>query len=111
MADELPVRSPTAVGPTGSVLRLDDLPAPQVRRWVARRKAEVVAAVDAGLLSADEACGRYGLSIEELAGWRAAMERYGLGGLRVTRLQFYAERRPRRAAPVPPPGGPPLTKP
>jgi len=35
--------------------RLDDLPPPGIKRWVIRRKAEVVAAVRAGILSLDEA--------------------------------------------------------
>ena len=33
------------IGPDGSPLTIADLPAPGTRRWVIRRKAEVVAAV------------------------------------------------------------------
>ena len=39
-----------------SPLTLADLPPASTRRWVIRRKAEVVAAVRGGLLSLDEAC-------------------------------------------------------
>jgi hypothetical protein len=35
------------IGPDGSPLTLADLPAPGTTRWVIRRKAEIVAAVDA----------------------------------------------------------------
>jgi hypothetical protein len=77
------------VGPDGKVLTLDDLPPPETQRWVARRKAEVVAAVRAGLLSLEDACTRYNLSAEEFLGWEAAIEKHGLGGLRVTRIQQF----------------------
>ena len=77
------------MGPDGSPLTLADLPRPETRRWVARRKAEVVAAVRAGLLTLEEACDRYSLSHEEFLGWEAAIDRHGLGGLRVTRIQDY----------------------
>ena len=46
-------------GPDGSRLTLADLPTSHTKRWVIRRKAEVVAAVRGGLLSRKEACARY----------------------------------------------------
>src|SRR5271154_4052758 len=49
------------IGPDGSPLTIADLPAPGTKRWVIRRKAEVVAAVRGGLLSLEEACSRYTL--------------------------------------------------
>lgn len=79
----------SVVGPDGKILTLDDLPPPSTQRWVARRKAEVVAAVRAGLLTLEEACTRYNLSAEEFLGWEAAIEKHGLGGLRVTRIQDF----------------------
>ena len=39
------------IGPDGSPLTIADLPPKTTRRWVIRRKAEVVAAVRGGLLS------------------------------------------------------------
>ena len=63
------------------------LPPGDTRRWVARRKAEVVAAVDAGTLSLEAACERYGISLEEFGIWQAALQRHGIGGLRVTQIQ------------------------
>lgn len=77
------------VGPDGSILTLDDLPPPNTQRWVARRKAEVVAAVRAGLLSLEDACRRYNLSSEEFLTWESAIDKHGLGGLRVTRIQEF----------------------
>ncbi len=77
------------MGPDGSPLTMADLPPPGTRRWVIRRKAEVVAAVRGGLLSLDEACQRYTLTVEEFLGWQRSIERYGLAGLRATRLQQY----------------------
>jgi hypothetical protein len=73
------------IGPLGEKLSLADLPSTNTERWVVRRKAEVVAAVNGGLLSLDHACERYGLTIEEFASWQRAVERAGLRGLRVTR--------------------------
>lgn len=77
------------IGPAGMPLGVKDLPAPDTKRWVARRKAEVVAGVHAGLISVEEACRRYRLSIEEFLSWQRMMTDHGLMGLRVTRLQDY----------------------
>lgn len=68
-----------------------DLPPPDTKRWVVRRKAVVVAAVREGAISLDEACQRYGLSIEEFRAWQRAIDSHGIAGLRVTRLQLYRE--------------------
>ena len=73
----------------GRGLSLADLPPPETRRWVARRKAQVVAAVQPGVLSLEEACRRYTLSAEEFAAWEQAIDRHGLRALRVTRLQEF----------------------
>ena len=59
------------IGPDGSPLTIADLPAPGTKRWVIRRKAEVVAAVRGGLLSLEEACSRYTLTVEEFLSWQA----------------------------------------
>ena len=77
------------IGPDGSPLTINDLPPPDTKRWVIRRKAEVVAAVRGGLLTLEEACDRYTLTIEEFAAWQRAIDRYGLPGLRATRVQQY----------------------
>ncbi len=83
---------PTSVtGPFGATLTLDSLPPPDTNRWVARRKAEVLAAINGGLLTLEEACVRYRLSVEELRLWQEAVERAGVPGLRVTRIQLYRD--------------------
>jgi Protein of unknown function (DUF1153) len=73
----------------GPILSLDSLPPPDTKRWVIRRKAVVVAAVRAGVISLEEACRRYTLSIEEFLAWQRLVDSHGLPGLRVTRLQDY----------------------
>ena len=77
------------IGPTGAPLTLRDLPPADTGRWVIRRKAEVVAAVRGGLLSLEEACGRYTLTVEEFLSWQYSIDRHGLAGLRTTRIQQY----------------------
>jgi hypothetical protein len=77
------------IGPDGSPLTLADLPPANTKRWVIRRKAEVVAAVRGGLISLDDACKRYTLTVEEFLAWQRAIERFGMPGLRATRVQQY----------------------
>jgi hypothetical protein len=73
----------------GAVVSVDSLPSPDTKRWVIRRKAEVVAAVRAGVISLEDACKRYTLSVEEFLSWQRLVDSHGLPGLRVTRLQDY----------------------
>ena len=77
------------IGPYGNVLTIADLPPPSTVRWVIRRKAEVVCAVRGGLLSIEEACRRYMLTLEEFLTWQALVDQHGLAGLRTTRIQHY----------------------
>ncbi len=58
---------------------------------VIRRKAEVVAAVRGGLISLEEACKRYTLTVDEFLSWQASIDRHGLPGLRTTRIQHYRQ--------------------
>lgn len=83
------IKATAALGPFGEPLTLDALPSPSTVRWVIRRKAEVVSGVRGGLLSVAEACNRYSISIEEFTSWQRAVERSGMPGLRVTRIQQY----------------------
>jgi Protein of unknown function (DUF1153) len=70
MTELLRPRVKYVIGPDGSPLTIADLPPPSTRRWVIRRKAEVVAAVRGGLLSLEEACQRYTLTVEEFLSCR-----------------------------------------
>ena len=89
MLENQSFRPASVIGPLGEVLTLDSLPPPGTTRWVVRRKAEVVSAVKGGILTVDEACDRYGLTLEEFASWQHAVDRSGMPGLRVTRVQHY----------------------
>lgn len=70
-------------------MSLSDLPPRDTKRWVASRKAAVVAAVAQGLITEEDACDFYGLTVEELRSWRKALDDHGVGALRATRIQLY----------------------
>ena len=90
MIENQKFRPAHVIGPLGEPLTMETLPAPDTRRWVVRRKAEVVAAVNGGLLTIEEVCERYDLTLEEFAGWQRAVDRSGMQGLRV-RTQHYRD--------------------
>jgi len=81
---------------------MGELPPANTTRWVVRRKAAVVAAVQGGKITLEEALRRYQLTEEEFRTWQRAYDTHGLPGLRATRLQQYRTpssprpRRPRR---------------
>jgi len=77
MADR---RNPTR---PAQAARTPDLPPAGTRRWVARRKAQVVEAVLGGKLKLGEALRRYELSIEEFSLWKRRFYRSGVDGLRM----------------------------
>jgi Protein of unknown function (DUF1153) len=91
MIENQKIRPAVVIGPLGESLTLESLPAPGTRRWVVRRKAEVVSAVNGGLLTINDACERYDLTLEEFASWQRAVDRSGMPGLRVTRIQHYRD--------------------
>ena len=93
MQSHSPGRPDRVIGPAGKPLTVDDLPGPETKRWVVRRKAEVVMAVRAGLLTLEEACQRYSLSVEEFLSWQSLVERHGMRGLRTTRLKEYRSKK------------------
>lgn len=70
-------------------MTIEDLPPTDTKRWVVRRKAEVVAGVRSGLISLEEACHRYSLSLEEFLSWQRLIDSHGMRGLRTTRVQQY----------------------
>ena len=91
MIENQKIRPAQVIGPLGEPLTLSSLPPAGTTRWVVRRKAEVVAAVNGGLLSINDACERYGLTLEEFASRQRAVDRSGMPGLRVTRIQHYRD--------------------
>ena len=86
MTEPLRPRAKYVIGPDGSPLTIADLPAPGTKRWVIRRKAEVVAAVRGGLISMEDACKRYLLTVDEFLSWQRAIDKQGLSGLRVKEM-------------------------
>ena len=70
-------------------IKVDELPPPGITRWVIHRKAQVVAAVQAGALSLEEVCARYSVSVEEFQSWQRTLQQHGIYGLRITRSQIY----------------------
>jgi transposase-like protein len=83
---------------------MTELPSPNTRRWVARRKAAVVAAVSSGIITLEEACRRYQMSDEEFFAWQRALETFGLLGLRASCVQQHRDALPSRP-PDPAPRG------
>ena len=79
----------TVTLPDGTILSRSDLPTDGTQRWVASRKAAVVKGVAHGLMSEKEALETYGLSAEELAEWRTAVEKHGEAALKATALKKY----------------------
>ena len=73
----------------GTPMSIKELPPPDTKRWVIRRKLEVVSGIRAGLITIEEACARYTLSMEELLSWQHFIDKYGVRGLRVTKIQDY----------------------
>lgn len=93
MADGHVSRRIPVLGPAGRPMTLNDLPPLGTKRWVMRRKAEVVAGVRAGLITLEDACERYKLSVEEFLSWQKLIDDFGMRGLRATRIQKYRSRR------------------
>jgi len=63
------------IGPQGAILTPADLPSTNVKRWTVYRKAEIIAAIRGGLLSLEDACERYSLTVEEFVSWQQPMKR------------------------------------
>jgi hypothetical protein len=72
-----------AAAPQIRAVPMPTLPPAGTRRWVARRKAQVVESVLSGMLRLDEALKRYELSIEEFSAWKRRFYRSGVDGLRM----------------------------
>ena len=70
---------------------------PNTKRWTMQRKAAVVEAVHSGMITIDETCRRYFLSVEEFLSWHNTIQRHGVRGLQITKLQNYRYARPKRA--------------
>jgi Protein of unknown function (DUF1153) len=79
-------------GTISTLLATESVPPVTTTRWVARRKAQVVGAVQAGLLTIDEACQFYRLTLEEFLSWQRALNLFGVSGLKATNQRRAARR-------------------
>jgi hypothetical protein len=77
---------------------IGELPPPDTIRWVARRKAAVIAAVRDGRIDLSDALSRYQISAEEYRSWERTFDQRGLRGLQAT--VTYRKRRQDSARPV-----------
>ena len=77
----------TVLDPHGIPMSIHDLPASNTKRWVIRRKAKVVAAVRGGLITLEDACKRYNLSLDEFLSWQRLLDKHGINGLKATRAR------------------------
>jgi signal transduction histidine kinase len=84
-------RPESVIGPLGQPMTLASLPSPHTKRWIAHRKAELVCAVEGGLLTIEELCERYNITLEEFVSWQRGIDRLGLRGLWVTRSQKHRD--------------------
>jgi hypothetical protein len=66
------------IGADGDVITRGSLPPTSTQHWRIRLKAKVVAAVESGMITREEACARYRMSVEEYFEWRRRVERSGL---------------------------------
>ena len=82
-------RIPFFIAPDGHRITLADLPPRNLKRWLPRHKALIVAAVRHGLLSFGEACERYDLSLDEYLSW----ERTAGRGVRDVRVRLTGAKR------------------
>ena len=70
------------------------LPSPETKRWTPGRKAAVIEGVRQGLLTVEQACERYNLTMDEYRAWERDYDSHGAAGLRSTRVAIY--RKPTR---------------
>lgn len=77
--------------PDGTKMTRADLPSAETRRWVASRKAAVVRAVGAGLITRAWALDTYELSEDEFSEWQLAVKTFGEAALKATSLQKYRQ--------------------
>ena len=75
-------------GQAAEVLQIRRLPRP-TQRWTVRRKAMVVQAVRSGCVPSEEVRKLYNISADEFSAWERDFDRYGVPGLRTTRVQIY----------------------
>src|SRR5205085_8336923 len=66
------------------------------QRWTVRRKAAVIEAVRGDWVPIEEICRLYRISVDEFLAWERDIDRFGIHGLRSTRLQIYRDTEARK---------------
>ena len=61
-------------GPNGETITLSDIPVGNPKRWLPATKARVMAAIEGGLISMEDAWRKYRLSRREYDCWKAFMD-------------------------------------
>lgn len=89
MIEQTPSRPLRIVSSQAAIPPPVSLPPSDTTRWVASRKALVVAAVERGQITIEEAMARYRLSQEEFTAWQCALTQ---GGVKALRMASMAER-------------------
>lgn len=56
----------------------DALPPPNIQRWLVSHKVQVIHAVRAGIITLEDACRQYALSVEEFIQWQNLANRQTL---------------------------------
>jgi len=74
---------------SGEILTIADLPKAGLSWWTAARKSTVIRAAMFGLISTDEAIGKYELTHDEFQEWLRSYADYGRNGLKVTHKKQY----------------------
>lgn len=82
------------IGADGDIITRGSLPPSSTQHWRIRLKAKVVAAVESGLISLEEACEKYRMSVEEYFEWRRRVERSGLAGWESRHAKTQAPNKP-----------------
>ena len=79
-----------ATQPLDSLERVPEMPK-LGERWTVRRKATVVEAVRGGWVPIEDVCELYNITVDEFLAWERQIDRYGVPGLRATRVQIYRD--------------------
>lgn len=69
--------------------KMSNLPPEDTKRWVIRKKYQIVEALKNRVITFNQALERYSLSRDELESWIVLAEEHGILGLRATRAQDY----------------------
>jgi hypothetical protein len=78
----------------------EQLPSSHATRWYKARKAQVVRAVQNGLISLDEALVRYRLSLDEFRSWQSYVGNEGLRSVHARAKHIARGRRRKHRPPV-----------